>query len=392
MASNINANNIDGTFPVAGVDNDSQGFRTNFTNIKNNFTYAGTEIGDLQSKVLLKSALIGGSLDNSMAGALISGAQIKDFRETRYDLSTVSGTVTLSHANGHYQQATTSGSISLAFSNLPSAGTLARIRLELTVASTAHTMTLPSAVSLGTSGISGYSSNIVTFSETGTFIFEFTTDDAGATIHINDLTRPRDYFHSDHIRLVTRYISDSRGQAGDTTGMLAVDSTTPAIWLCVAPYDGTTIIWRHAELETVGNEYTLASNVTTTNSSLSNITGLQFTADPNVRYSFECFIPFQHSAGATNTHTFSVQFNSGNCVYQVTQQTSNTSVDSVYVGTASNNTGGTVTTAQANTTRLAKIRGTFYSTSGRETIYMRFATSGGTLTALAGAYMRFNRT
>ena len=72
MASNINANNIDGTFPVAGVDNDSQGFRTNFTNIKNNFTYAGTEIGDLQSKVLLKSALIGGSLDNSMAGALIS--------------------------------------------------------------------------------------------------------------------------------------------------------------------------------------------------------------------------------------------------------------------------------------------------------------------------------
>ena len=34
MASNINPNNIDGTYPVAGQDNDSQGFRTNFTNIK----------------------------------------------------------------------------------------------------------------------------------------------------------------------------------------------------------------------------------------------------------------------------------------------------------------------------------------------------------------------
>jgi hypothetical protein len=253
-------------------------------------------------------------------------------------------------------------------------------------------MTLPAAVSLGTAGISGYSSNIVTFSETGTSIFEFTTDDAGATIHINDLTRPRDYFHSNQIRLVPRTITDSRGQSGDAAGMVAVDTTTPAIWLCTASYDGTTLIWRHAELETVNNEYTLASNVTTTSSSLSNITGLSFTADPNVRYSFEAFIPFQHSAGSTNTHTFSVQFNSGTCVYQVTQQTSNTSVDSVYVGTASNNTGGTATTAQANTTRLAKIRGTFVSTSGRETIYMRFATNGGTLTALAGAYLRFNRT
>ena len=35
MASNINAFNIDGTFPIAGQDNPSQGFRDNFTNIKN---------------------------------------------------------------------------------------------------------------------------------------------------------------------------------------------------------------------------------------------------------------------------------------------------------------------------------------------------------------------
>ena len=31
---NINVNNIDGSFPVAGQDNDTQGFRDNFTNIK----------------------------------------------------------------------------------------------------------------------------------------------------------------------------------------------------------------------------------------------------------------------------------------------------------------------------------------------------------------------
>ena len=50
MASDITPGNIDGTFPIAGIDNDSQGFRTNFTNTATNFTEAKSEIEDLQSK------------------------------------------------------------------------------------------------------------------------------------------------------------------------------------------------------------------------------------------------------------------------------------------------------------------------------------------------------
>lgn len=49
MASNINPNNINGNYPVAGQDNDSQGFRDNFTNISNNFSFAATEITALQN-------------------------------------------------------------------------------------------------------------------------------------------------------------------------------------------------------------------------------------------------------------------------------------------------------------------------------------------------------
>jgi len=49
MSSNINPNNINGNFPVAGQDNDSQGFRDNFTNILNNFSYAANEITALQN-------------------------------------------------------------------------------------------------------------------------------------------------------------------------------------------------------------------------------------------------------------------------------------------------------------------------------------------------------
>ena len=53
MASKIYPNNIDITYPVAGQDNDTQGFRTNFSNIKNNFSVAATEISALQASVAI---------------------------------------------------------------------------------------------------------------------------------------------------------------------------------------------------------------------------------------------------------------------------------------------------------------------------------------------------
>jgi hypothetical protein len=81
MTSAINPNDIDGTYPVAGQDNNSQGFRDNFTNTKTNFQYAANEITDLQSKAVLKAALIGTNLDNDMAGSPLSNANISDFSE-----------------------------------------------------------------------------------------------------------------------------------------------------------------------------------------------------------------------------------------------------------------------------------------------------------------------
>ena len=37
MASNISETGINEQFPIAGQDNDAQGFRDNFSTIKNNF-------------------------------------------------------------------------------------------------------------------------------------------------------------------------------------------------------------------------------------------------------------------------------------------------------------------------------------------------------------------
>lgn len=66
MASTINSNNINILYPVAGQDNDTQGFRDNFRNIKNNLTTAANEITAIQANVALtpKITYITGNVGN----------------------------------------------------------------------------------------------------------------------------------------------------------------------------------------------------------------------------------------------------------------------------------------------------------------------------------------
>ena len=191
MASNINPNNIDGTYPVAGQDNNSQGFRDNFTNTKTNFQYAEDEINDLQTNAILKSALAGTTLDNDMLGSLVYNGVIADFGATRLALGTVSGSVTIDYSLGHFQTLTTSGSVSLAFSNFPAAGIAGVVSVQVTVSNVAHTVTLPSAVSVNNAGIRGINSstNVITFSATGTYTFQFVTSDGGSTITVNEVNK-----------------------------------------------------------------------------------------------------------------------------------------------------------------------------------------------------------
>jgi hypothetical protein len=190
MTSAINPNNIDGTYPVAGQDNNSQGFRDNFTNIKTNFQYAEDEITDLQNNVVLKSALSGTTLDNDMLGSGLSNAVLNDMGYTRLALGTTGGSVTINYAVGTYQTMTTNASTSLAFSNFPPAGVTGEVYFQITVASVAHTLTLPAAVSVGLSGIQGISGQVITFGATGTYNFRFTTNDGGTTVTVYDLNRP----------------------------------------------------------------------------------------------------------------------------------------------------------------------------------------------------------
>ena len=180
MASSIVPGDIDGTFPTAGQDNSSQGFRDNFTSIKNNFTTAKNEITSLQDN----TAVTNGA--TSFNDNVVSRAVLKDTAQTVYPHTTVSGAITINHENGHYQTLTTSGSITLAFTNFPASSTLGRIILDVTYASTSHTLTTPAAV-LHADNVSGTSGNVVTAPGTGRFLYEFMTPDGGTTILMHQL-------------------------------------------------------------------------------------------------------------------------------------------------------------------------------------------------------------
>ena len=189
MASNINPNNIDGSYPVAGQDNNSQGFRDNFTNIQTNFRSAASEITGLQNSAVFKTALTGTTLDNNMLHNTIYAVNLNDVSTTAVAAVGVSNTFTLNYASGQYQTITPTASSILAFTNWPASGFFGILRVAIVVNNTAFTVTLPGAVSLGTTGLQGYSGNVITFNSTGTFVFDFSTATEGAAITINDVTR-----------------------------------------------------------------------------------------------------------------------------------------------------------------------------------------------------------
>jgi hypothetical protein len=191
MTSNINPNNIDGAYPVAGQDNNSQGFRDNFTNTSTNFQFAADEITDLQNNAVLKSALVGTTLNNDMQGSVLSNAQLQDMSQTAVALGTVSGTTTINYALGSYQTLTTNGAVSLAFINFSVAGTASTVVVQVTVANIIHTLQLPAAVTVNGRGIQGLntSTNTISFSSTGVYSFQFVTSNGGTTVTVTEVNK-----------------------------------------------------------------------------------------------------------------------------------------------------------------------------------------------------------
>jgi hypothetical protein len=210
----INPNNINGGFPVFGQDNPTQGFRDNFTNIKNNLNFAKQEIEDLQNKAVLKTALTGTTLTNDLQGAVLENPQLKAYTISYYDLDAQSGNIAVDFEVGNFQKITTTGDINLALTNWPATSGsglvgYASLRLWAVIGESfnnifntniPHSITFPSSVNVGIQDITGYvaATNTITFDVPGNYIFDISSADGGLTYLIFDNTRNRVRFRDSY--------------------------------------------------------------------------------------------------------------------------------------------------------------------------------------------------
>lgn len=193
MTSSIDPTTIDGTYPVAGQDNDSQGFRDNFTNTQNNFAYAKSELEDLQSKAVLMQPLTGevvdGTFNNLNEGYPFTGAIISDLVELVYDLGTTSGTIQLSHQTSHYQKITLNNPATVTFATFAN-GKNCRILLEVNITNVSQTLALDNTVTYyGLDNLENYdaSSYTFTFPAVGRYYLQFMSTDGASSVLVQSL-------------------------------------------------------------------------------------------------------------------------------------------------------------------------------------------------------------
>lgn len=119
----INFGSIDATYPVAGQDNNSQGFRDNFGAIKTGLGQASTEITALQQNAAFLNAA------NNFGGNTITNAVYNQFYGTFLSLGTVSSNQDINLQNGPFQSVYLANNVTLTFRNWPASGSYAAVRL-----------------------------------------------------------------------------------------------------------------------------------------------------------------------------------------------------------------------------------------------------------------------
>lgn len=135
MASNINSANIDANFPVAGQDNDSQGFRDNFNTVKTSLATAKSEITTLQNDTAKLNA------NNDFNGNNIQEANFIATTEEIYSTGNITANQNISFSNGHYQVVTVGGDVTLTLTDWAASGKLCKLRLSVSADGTGRTIT-----------------------------------------------------------------------------------------------------------------------------------------------------------------------------------------------------------------------------------------------------------
>ena len=222
--STINTNGINVNYPIPGVNNNSQGFRDNFAAIRINLNTAGTEITDLQNKVIVKSALANSTVNNDMANTLISNALTRSFRASTFNLgNALSGVVSVNVSLGDVQYGTIAGNTTIQFTGWSPTSTQSNVQLQLAVSNNLAVLSFPSQVTDGVTTLENYANiantNTVTVPYGVTQLdYRFSTLDCGNTITIEP-------FNNNRIasQIQTRNVIPT-GNQGDMVGDIATSS------------------------------------------------------------------------------------------------------------------------------------------------------------------------
>lgn len=128
MAITINTttiNGIDAAYPVAGVDNDSQGFRDNFSAIKDTLSATAVDLATLDANTAKLNA------NNDFNGNNIQEANFIRNTEEVNNIGNITASQNISFTAGHYQTVGVNGAITLTFADWPATGKLGKIRLVI---------------------------------------------------------------------------------------------------------------------------------------------------------------------------------------------------------------------------------------------------------------------
>lgn len=292
--SSINTNAIDVNYPIPGQNNSSQGFRDNFSAIKNNLNIAGDEISDLQAKVVVKSALNNTTVNNNMANTLISNASTRSFRATTYNLgNALSGTVLIDVSLGDVQYGTVAGNVQLQFGSWAPYGTESNLQLNLNISNSLAVISFPSAVvnsnnNYGLTTIENYGGSSGTGNVSIPYGVEqvnynLSTLDCGNTINIDPLNRPRQSTQlQQRTPIPTGYQGDVPGTIalGETFNQLSISSTNAADYFTTGNtsqlYTDLPVVFTGVSMEaniTIGTTYYIRNVVSSTTFTVSTALG-----------------------------------------------------------------------------------------------------------------------
>jgi hypothetical protein len=275
--SEVIADTIDADYPIAGQDNDSQGFRDNFSVIKDGLATAKAELTDLQTNTARLDD------NNNFGGYLVDNATTNRLYGTVYT-TTDAGSISVDLVNGPYQEITVTGTATLIIGGWPTEDVYASMKLALkSSTATAYQVTLSAAGGSNKVFNSLPVDGIITIDDTLQLIDVWTIDQ-GATVYfkldasptvsiINDLTDV--VITSPANGQVLKYNGTSWVNGIDAIGdILTIDNLTDVV-ITGTPADGQVLKYDTATSKWINAADALGDSLT-----IDNLTDVVITGTP----------------------------------------------------------------------------------------------------------------